>query len=345
MIHHSFLYYQTQDKARLRYTYEPSKTPLSQCQGTVLIFQGRASFIEKFSPVILTLAQQGYHVWAFDWRGQGLSTRLIKDPHKGYIDSYDTYLRDFHHLFTDVIAQQAQGPLIILGQSMGCHIALRYMAQYPNHIDLAVLTAPMLELNTGGYTDALARLFVKTMCSVGLQESYVIGHSNYNPSKEPFEGNMLTHDRVSFAAHRELQKANPKLLVGGVTYGWVKATFDSIDLLNTPETLGKISSPVLLLTAGEEVVVENKNIPRLASWLPQATLKDYKGARHQILSESDLYMKQFWQDFDAFVHQHKPPAPVFSLSKRRLVKASQLAGMKRVYPTLPNDFNRLEPNF
>lgn len=337
----SFSYYQTQDGARLRYAFWPCTTPLEDYQGDVIIFQGRASCIEKFIPIAEELTRQGFHVWSFDWRGQGMSTRLLKDRRRGYIDSYETYLEDIDALLTDVILEKVKGPLVILGQSMGSQIALRYLERFPGMIDMAILTAPMFDLNTGGYTPAVARAFAEVMCWLGLGKAYVIGHRGYDPSREPFEGNMLTHDRTSFVLHRNLQKANPDLIVGGVTYGWVKASFDSITYLNRPEILGRIQTPVLGITAGDESVVDNQNVPRYLSWLPKGEHVQYEGARHQLLSESPFYLQRFWKDFMTFFHQHKVTLSPQERAKRRLIKSSQFSGVKRVYPTLPNDFKGL----
>src|SRR5690606_25333509 len=89
-----YSYIETPDGTRIRYRYWPNRglcTGIQSCKN-ILIMQGRASFMEKFNRVIEGLRARNYRIWAFDWRGQGLSGRQLKDPHKGHIDSYDTYL-------------------------------------------------------------------------------------------------------------------------------------------------------------------------------------------------------------------------------------------------------------
>ena len=71
----------------------PSRASLLRNE-TVVILQGRASFIEKYSEVIVELNQLGFDVISFDWRGQGGSSRLLPHPQKVYIDSFDDYLED-----------------------------------------------------------------------------------------------------------------------------------------------------------------------------------------------------------------------------------------------------------
>ena len=51
----------------------PAKDPL----GSVVVSAGRTEFIEKYFEVIGELLERRYTVLIHDWRGQGLSTRLL----------------------------------------------------------------------------------------------------------------------------------------------------------------------------------------------------------------------------------------------------------------------------
>ena len=62
--------------------------------GTVCLVQGRAEFIEKYFETVAELRGRGFHVVAFDWRGQGGSDRTVEDPHKGHVDDFAEYRLD-----------------------------------------------------------------------------------------------------------------------------------------------------------------------------------------------------------------------------------------------------------
>lgn len=314
-------------------------------KGTVVIMQGRASFIEKFEEVIEGLLAKGHEVWAFDWRGQGLSSRMTSNRHQGYIDSYDTFLRDFHQLMIQEIKPRQKGPLVALGQSMGAHVLLRYLSEYPGYFDAAVLTSPMLDLITGGYPKPLARAIARMGGYLGLAQQYVFGHGDYEPWREPFEDNLLTHNREIFFKHRRLQIENPLLSIGGVTFGWLKATFDSIETLLNKEYLERITTPILVIAAGEEMVVDNTPLYQVCEWLKDCRLKVYDGARHQILNEIDPYMNMLWKDFDHFMEDNFERTLPLDLAERRFVKSSELATMKRLDPPIAQDLDSLKPNF
>jgi lysophospholipase len=350
-----YSYMITQDGAKIRIghwvpLFSTSRKNVFDVCSTIVLLQGRASFIEKFEEIIYGLTARGFDVWALDWRGQGVSSRLVGNQSKGHIDSYDTYLNDLHQLMVEYVLPMAQGPVVALAQSMGGHLVLRYMHDHPEFFHGGVLTAPMMDVNTGAYPKAIARFLAKAGNKLGFSESYVFGHSEYHPTKEPFEDNLLTHDRERFFKHRRMQLENPYFNIGGVTFGWLDATFDSISMLLDKNFLEKIQIPLLLIAAGEEEVVDNEPLKKVCEWLPSCQMKIYPQARHQILAEIDPILEEFWRDFDQFFIQNfvpdqkdiLRPQPVQESTEGRLIEAPELSGMERLNTALPQNFNRFK---
>jgi lysophospholipase len=299
--HHFF---KTDDGALLRYAYW-GPTTSSDIKPRIVLLQGRASCIEKVDHFIHRLNHDGYGVYTFDWRGQGLSTRELGV--RGYIDTYDTFLKDLHDLLSLFVLPNENGrPLILLGHSMGAHIGLRYMAEYPQHFQAAVMTSPMLHLNTGFYPKAFAYGLSYAMVKLGLGKSYVFGHGDYNPATEPFEGNLLTHNQELFYQHRRLQIKHPELIVGGVTFQWVLASLESIRILHRPECLGQIKAPVHIMAAGEERVVDNHYLHHVVSNIPQCSLEVLRGARHHLLAETPDVQRRVTQSLDHMCQTYFP---------------------------------------
>src|SRR6516165_2660670 len=78
----------TPDKVSIRYArWEPPRGR----KGTVVIFQGRTEFIEKYFEVVHDLRARGFAVATLDWRGQGLSDRALRNPRKGYVRNFSQY--------------------------------------------------------------------------------------------------------------------------------------------------------------------------------------------------------------------------------------------------------------
>ena len=66
------------DGVRIRIATFPA--PAGGTAGTILMLTGFTEFIEKGLESIAALRARGYGVVTFDWRGQGLSDRLL--PHR-----------------------------------------------------------------------------------------------------------------------------------------------------------------------------------------------------------------------------------------------------------------------
>jgi lysophospholipase len=344
MIKEPYKFMQTIDGAKIRIGFWPASHPTKKAVRTVVLLQGRASFMEKYQEMIESLCLRGNNVWALDWRGQGLSSRMLSNHHKGHIDSYNTYLQDLHQLITEYVQPKRQNQLIILGQSMGGHLALRYLNEYQNTFDGAILVAPMIDIKTGAYPKFLARLLAQSACLIGCQNAYIVGQGNYNPIHEPFEGNYLTHDRRRYFAHRDLQLKNPGLVLGGGTYGWLQATFKSIQRIHQPTYLKQINVPILFIAAGDEEIIDNNALESVIKNLPHCEVKIYEHSRHQIFMETDEILEQFWTDYDFFIEKNFG-AFEQALAKRRLIESSKLSGVQGRDTAFAKDANRLQPNY
>jgi lysophospholipase len=291
----------TPDGAKIRTGFWPSlKNYPNDSYKNIILLQGRASFIEKFHEVIPGLTERDYNVWSFDWRGQGLSSRLLENQHKGYVDSYETYLKDLHQFITEVVNPTANKIYILLGQSMGAHIALRYLEEFENVFSGAMLISPMIRIKTGFFPYSLAKALSYFYTQIGLGDHYVPGHSDFTPTLGEFEGNYLTGNLARYNVHRELQNNNLPLVIGGVTYGWLKATFNSIEAIVNPHKLKKVQIPVFIIESENDKVVDNEVLPGIVKYLPQGIIKTYPHAQHQIFMESDEVFNIFWHDLEAF---------------------------------------------
>lgn len=111
----------TSDGLRLRLgLWQPAGT----ARGTVLLFQGRTEYLEKYSPIAAWLAAQGLAVIAPDWRGQGLSDRLLADPRPGHIGDFADYRADVAAVVSAAESLALPRPWQLLAHSMGGCIGL-----------------------------------------------------------------------------------------------------------------------------------------------------------------------------------------------------------------------------
>jgi lysophospholipase len=286
------------DGLRLRCGCWPART--ARGRGTVLLLGGRAEFLEKYIEVIDELTSRGYSVCGFDWRGQGLSGRMPADAENCLFQNYDRYLTDLDLILNRLVYPRRSGPVLLLAHSMGAHIALRYLDQTHHNIACAVLTAPMIDIKTGLLPPSWVRRISSRMVKIGLGRQKISVVRRHNPFTTTFARNRLTSDRVRFERAQHFVLQNPALKDTDVTFGWLTATFASIDRIKAAAFGARIDIPMLMILAGRDRVVSNQAALALAPRLPGLNLHIIGGARHEILQERDLYRDQFWSHFDCF---------------------------------------------
>ena len=262
---------------------------------TALLLHGRTECIEKYFEPVAALRARGYAVWTMDWRGQGRSARLLRNAGANHVASFDHHVADLGRLLTAMPA-----PDVVLAQSMGAHVALRTLAARPGLAGRAVLLAPMIDVPRPMPLWA-ARLLSALVCAVpGMAGRFGPGTARVPDRRRPFDRNPLTGCARRFADDLALLD-QPGLLVGGATWGWLRAAFQSIAVLRRPGFARTVKLPVLIVLAGTDRVVDNAAARRLAARLPDARLIEIAGARHELLRGEDAVQAQLWAAFDAFV--------------------------------------------
>ena len=265
-----------------------------------MFLTGYTDFIEKHLESIVELTARGFRVATLDWRGQGLSDRLLPDRHKGHIDRMETHLEDLHATL-EVLGGFGDEPLTVVGHSMGGHVALRYCLENRQRVRRAALIAPMLGIGRPGLPDWLAKRLVEWLCRTPLVDGYIFGGAGYGPRRLRFDGNPLTDDRSRFELMHALLAQNPDLVVADPTFAWVRAAIRSIDAVMAPGVLEGLSTPILIALAGREVIVSNRAIEEAAARLPNARLARFMDAKHEILREREPIRLAFWGTLDGFL--------------------------------------------
>ena len=269
-----------------------------QRRGTVVICNGRTEFVEKYLGVVQELQARNFDVVAFDWRGQGLSDRLLPDHAKGHVGSFDDYLADLDAVMALVNARALPSPRVMLAHSAGGQVGLRFLHDRPDAFIGAAMTAPMLGMRFAGIPPAVAAGLARAMCAAGRSRDFAFGQGPKPYIYHGFAGNVLTSCEDGYSAYRALLDADPELRLGGPTFSWVRAALRSIALARRPAYLRGITCPILLACGTDERVVDAGAIERAAALLPRGELLMIEGARHEILIERPALQRIFWSRFD-----------------------------------------------
>ncbi|MBI1251202.1 MAG: alpha/beta fold hydrolase [Alphaproteobacteria bacterium] len=294
------LWLTSKDGARLRFAFAPGP---ANPRGTVVLCPGRTEFIEKYFEPIKDFQARGFCVLCVDWRGQGLSERATKNPLKGHLETLDRPAKDLAfaiRTWTDRLPR----PRIIVAHSMGGGIILRGLQQGYLHPAAALFSAPMWGIKA----PPGASLLASAAYAVGAGKGFVSSPAK-QWAREPFEDQRVTHSRERHERGQDILAANPDLAIAGPTYAWLRAALKAIHGFRKPEALAHVAIPVVVVSAGEEKLVDNDSHLAVAGLLPNAKHITVPGAYHELMMETDDIRAQFLAAFDDLAARVASPTP------------------------------------
>jgi len=268
-------------------------------RGTVALVQGRAEFIEKYYEVIGELLARGFVVAAFDWRGQGLSQRLLRNRARGHLRRSTDFRLDLDAFVSQLLTPECPKPWFALAHSMGAAAVLDFAGAGDASFARIVGIAPMLGL-CGFAGSNLARNTAGAFSALGLRRLFIPGGGARALAQKPFAGNILTSDPRRYRRAAQILDLSPALGIGDPTIGWAHEAFLLMERLGSRDFAAGIKVPALLVAAGGDRLVSTPAIERFTKKLKIADCLVLTDARHEILMERDEIRAKFWAAFDAF---------------------------------------------
>ncbi len=271
-------------------------------RGRILVQGGRADIIEKYLETIAHLHDQRWSVTAFDWRGQGGSGRIGGDPRVGHAASFAPWVADLTSFWRDWRAEE-EGPAMLLAHSMGGHLALRAMLDGGIDPDAAVLVAPMVAVRSPLGPGAGARV-ARLMTAIG---DPARGAWKVRPGKRSagHRQQLLTHSVERYDDEAFWYARDPALLLGPPSWAWVLEAFASGTRLQADRRLDTLATPILMLVADADGLVDSPAAVRLAGRLPCAELVRFgPESAHEILREDDAVRLRAYALIDDFLDRH-----------------------------------------
>ena len=252
-------------------------------KGTLLLFPGRTEYIAKYAYVAGDMARHGISTLAIDWRGQGISDRLIPDPLPGHVEKFPDYQMDVAALLDHANALSLPQPWFILGHSMGGAIALRAVIEGAP-VKAAAFSGPMWGIKASPVLRPVMWTLSWASRLLGFSHRYpptTSGPVPY-PLAEEFAKNGLTRDNAMYQLMRDQFTARPELKVGAPSLNWLyEALSETRHLSQHPSP----DMPCLTIMGSEEAIVDQTRVKtRMAAW-PGSTLHLEPGGRHELLME------------------------------------------------------------
>lgn len=275
--------------------------------GTVLLVHGLGEHCGRYAHVAARLNDQGWHVVGYDHRGHGRS-----EGPRGVIARDDALLADLARVI-DAVRASRDGPLVLLGHSMGGLVAARFVAEgvpaalpsaaasptasspaaWHREVDALVLSSPALDAGMGAAQKlllaVLGPLAPNLAVGNGLSPSWV--------SRDPAEvaayvADPLVHDRIA-----------PRL---------VRFIVDGGEFVRTRAS--RWSVPTLLMWAGADRCVAPAGSAAFAAAAPPDRVRSrcFDGLYHELFNEPAPDREQVLAELERWLDRwraERPPQP------------------------------------
>jgi lysophospholipase len=289
------------DGAVLRWGHLPVSDPRAEC----VMVGGFGEFIEKQMETVRDLARRGIAVWCLDWRGQGGSMRprhLPTRPRARKFDRDARDLADFAAAKLIVPKGPDNRPRLLIAHSMGGAIGLLCLRRHPRLFDAAILSSPMVGLRTGKLPPSLLRVITRPARAAGLGVCFIPGAGKWRPDRIPSpERSRVSADAERCRLRHAWFSVEPGLRLDEATYGWVDSALGLVARIKKPEFLAAIKTPILMASPGREMVVSPAAQRRAARLLPDCTLVQLPGSKHDPFLEHDSVRAYWFYCIDRFI--------------------------------------------
>ncbi|WP_239804445.1 alpha/beta fold hydrolase [Croceicoccus hydrothermalis] len=278
----------------------------SATRGSLLFLAGRGDCYEKYLETLAGWHGTGWRVTAVDWRGQAGSGRLGDDGVTGHVNHFGMWVDDLADFWTQWAADGV-GPHVVVGHSMGGHLALRAVAEGRIAPDAAVLVAPML-----GLAGKQMPAFVADAAARGMRWARGATTPAWRWSEKPGELpqdriDLLTHDESRYADEVWWRSERPELAMGPGSWGWIAGAISSMRWLARDTVLRSVEVSVMFVATGADRLVSADAIRRANRMIPDSRLVEFgPDCAHEILRETDAIRDRALGAIDDFLDEAAP---------------------------------------
>ena len=287
-------YKATTDGIRVRTSFWAANDPV----GTVFVFPGRADYIEKYGGLANFCLSNNLNVIAIDWRGQGLSERLLNDKNIGHIEDFKNYQNDVEVIINEAKDAGLVKPWIIFAHSMGGLIGLRTLHDNPV-FEKVVFTSPMWGIQMPPILKSGASIIMSLISLIGKMETYAPTTSpETRILNEEYEFNKLTSDIRNFKLLRQQLIQHPDLQIGGPSSAWVSAALDEIEFqIGTEPPI----TPALCFLGEKEEIIDNLAVREFCKNWDSCDLISIPDAKHDLLMEKKMILHSLFEKLEKFI--------------------------------------------
>ena len=277
-----------------KYYYEHFE-PDHSAIGTIVIIHGFAEFIPKYYESIYYMLNAGYAVWIMQQTPDFLSFKFDGDNNIVQINDHQTLVDNMQYFIENIVipASDPEIPRILYSHSMGGAIAACILGRCPDLFDKAILSSPMMQINTGNVPLPLIYVLTKTMILAGRGKQGLPGRKPLSTKYDYDSALTLCHERYEYLI--DCLNSDIRMHASIPSYNTAYQLYLlSKDALSKDITT-KIKTKVLLFQSFEDSMVTSKGQNIFIRRIKNGELIRLPGTRHEIFMSGEKVLKRYWR--------------------------------------------------
>ena len=285
------------DGISIQYYHAPQE---NSPKGCIVMLHGYCGFWGKFHEMAEYYWLAGYEVFFMEHRGHGYSGRQIDENDIVHVNSYNDYTQDIHQFMTEIVKPHIGNlPCIMFAHSMGGAIGALYLEQHPGMFDAAILSSPMFGIKTDGTPKFLISLMLAKIKLLRQEKQSFPGGNTWDGIPNYDKSSAMSEPRYMYIFNQRLEDSHYH--TNRMSNGWGYASFRT-----TPRILKdaqKIDIPILLLTSGNDALVDPEGHYRFANSTPTTEFVIYEGAKHELYNGTDEILEDYYARIFEFLEK------------------------------------------
>ena len=262
-------------------------------KATVVISHGFCEFTTKYAETVYYFYEMGYSVFLIDHRGHGFSDRQVKGFYKVHIDDFDDYVEDLHEFVEKIVVPESlTEKLYLFAHSMGGGIGARFLEMYPKVFSKAVLSSPLMELNTGKTAKWKIKLLGLLSHLPVVEKMYIPGYHDYDHVYKYPDCSAMSEPRYKYQ-YDERERVEQYQTSGG-TFCWGREAVNVSKKILKNAHLVKI--PVILMQASLDNLVMPQAQVQFSQLAADCRLIVYEDCKHEIFNASDDIILKYYTE-------------------------------------------------
>ena len=285
------------DGLNLRY-YHASQGEGKEPKGCIVMLHGYCGFWGKFHEVAHFFWQAGFDVFFLEQRGHGYSGRQIDDKDMVHVIDYADYIADVKTFMDKIVIPSAgKRPKIIYAHSMGGAIAALFLEEHPEYFDAAVLSSPMFSIKTGSTPSIAVKLLCAKIRLLHQENLAFPGGKRFDGIPSFETSSARSEKRYKYIFNQRLADEHYHTYM--MSNGWGAASFKATARLL--RRASKVKTPVLLLTAGNDALVNMSGHEKFAKRASNVQHINYEDSKHEIYNDVDEVREKYFNDIFTFI--------------------------------------------